>query len=85
MSEEEALKRIHLGVTNSELVQKSNVVLCSQWEYEYTQQQVRLSYLQSRIYYEYTQQQVRIRYLQKERWSQYTQQQVRLGYLQTVR
>lgn len=40
LSEEEAMKRIHLGVTNSELVSKSNVILCSEWEYEYTQQQV---------------------------------------------
>lgn len=40
LSEEEAMKRINLGVTNSELVSKSNVVLCSEWEYEYTQQQV---------------------------------------------
>nr|XP_011422578.2 bifunctional coenzyme A synthase [Crassostrea gigas] len=40
LSEEEALKRIHLGVTNSELVSKSNVILSSEWEYEYTQQQV---------------------------------------------
>lgn len=40
LSEEEAMKRIHLGVTNSELVAKSNVILCSEWEYEYTQQQV---------------------------------------------
>lgn len=40
LSEEEAMKRIHLGVTNSELVSKSNVILSSEWEYEYTQQQV---------------------------------------------
>lgn len=40
LSEEEAMKRIHFGVTNSELVSKSNVILCSEWEYEYTQQQV---------------------------------------------
>lgn len=40
LSEEEAMKRINFGVTNSELVSKSNVILCSEWEYEYTQQQV---------------------------------------------
>lgn len=40
LSEEEAMKRINFWVTNSELVSKSNVILCSEWEYEYTQQQV---------------------------------------------
>ncbi|XP_062578429.1 bifunctional coenzyme A synthase-like [Saccostrea cucullata] len=51
LSEEEAVKRIKLGVTNEELVNKCNVILCSQWEYEYTQQQVEKAWqlLQDRL------------------------------------
>ncbi|XP_056008258.1 bifunctional coenzyme A synthase-like isoform X2 [Ostrea edulis] len=51
LPQEEALKRIKLGTTNEELVSKSNVILCSQWEYEYTQQQVEKAWklLQDRL------------------------------------
>ncbi|XP_062614699.1 bifunctional coenzyme A synthase-like [Saccostrea cucullata] len=51
LSEEEAVKRIKLGVTNEELVNRCNVILCSQWEYEYTQQQVEKAWhlLQERL------------------------------------
>ncbi|KAJ8313526.1 hypothetical protein KUTeg_008087 [Tegillarca granosa] len=39
-SETEAAKRVDSQMSNEERWQKSNVVLCSLWEYEYTQQQV---------------------------------------------
>ena len=40
MSATEAEKRIDSQMTNQERVGRSNVVLCTLWEYEYTQQQV---------------------------------------------
>ncbi|XP_033762317.1 bifunctional coenzyme A synthase-like [Pecten maximus] len=39
-SEEEACKRLDSQMTNQERVNRSHVVLCTQWEYEYTQKQV---------------------------------------------
>ena len=40
LTEEEANKRLNSQLSNKERVQRSNVVLCTLWEYEYTQTQV---------------------------------------------
>lgn len=39
LSEEEAIKRIESQVANTELVRHADVVFCSAWSYEYSQQQ----------------------------------------------
>ncbi|XP_053687398.1 bifunctional coenzyme A synthase [Sabethes cyaneus] len=39
LSEEEALKRIGAQISNSELVKHSDIVFCTAWSYEYSQQQ----------------------------------------------
>lgn len=40
LPEEQAKQRLNSQISNTERVEKSNVVLCTLWEYEYTQQQV---------------------------------------------
>ncbi|KAK3103806.1 hypothetical protein FSP39_022030 [Pinctada imbricata] len=40
---EEVEKRLNSQMSNEERVERANVVLCTLWEYDYTQQQVRLS------------------------------------------
>ncbi|XP_071157555.1 bifunctional coenzyme A synthase-like [Mytilus edulis] len=51
MTEEEANKRLKSQLSNKERVQRSNVVLCTLWEYEYTQTQVEKAWslLQKRL------------------------------------
>ena len=52
LSEEEATKRLAAQMTNEERVSRSNVVLCTLWDHEYTQQQVEKAWkhLQDRIH-----------------------------------
>ncbi|XP_053387502.1 bifunctional coenzyme A synthase-like isoform X2 [Mercenaria mercenaria] len=40
LTEEQARQRLNSQITNLERVEKSNVILCTLWEYDYTQQQV---------------------------------------------
>ena len=40
LSEEQAKQRLQSQLSNTERVQRSNVILSSLWEYEYTQSQV---------------------------------------------
>ena len=51
LTEEEANKRLNSQLSNKERVQRSNVVLCTLWEYEYTQTQVEKAWalLQQRL------------------------------------
>ncbi|OWF44110.1 bifunctional coenzyme A synthase-like isoform X2 [Mizuhopecten yessoensis] len=44
-TEEEASKRLDSQLTNQERVNRSNVVLCTLWDYKYTQQQVEHAWL----------------------------------------
>ena len=45
LSEEEANKRLKTQLSNKDRVDQSNVVLCTLWEYEYTQTQVEKAWL----------------------------------------
>jgi len=51
LQEEEAKKRLDAQLTNQSRVDKSNVVLCTLWEYEYTQKQIEKAWslLQDRL------------------------------------
>jgi hypothetical protein len=40
LTEEQAQQRLNAQISNIERVEMSNVILCTLWEYEYTQQQV---------------------------------------------
>ena len=61
LTEEQARQRLNSQISNLERVEMSNVVLCTLWEYEYTQQQV--------SFFDYTQQNVILfEYIKQQLW-----------------
>lgn len=51
LSKEEAAKRVDAQLTNQERIARANVVICPQWEYEYTRKQIQTAWdlLQQRL------------------------------------